>query len=109
MVFIRLRTYGFDIALFFFGFHWVFAGYLFYRSTFFPRILGVALAIGGLGYISNITATAIPAAIATRLFPYIMLPAGVAEMLLTLWLIVVGINVPKWRAQASVAGVSTRA
>lgn len=30
LVFIRLRTYGFDIALLFFGFHCLFAGYLFF-------------------------------------------------------------------------------
>jgi hypothetical protein len=107
-IFIRLRTYGFDIALLFFGFHWIFAGYLFFKSTFFPRLLGLALAIGGLGYIANIMVTAIPAATATHLFPYIMLPAGLAEILLTLWLIVVGVNVPKWREQASAAGLSTR-
>jgi hypothetical protein len=108
LVFIRLRTYGFDIALLFFGFHCLFAGYLFFRSTFFPRVLGLALAIGGLGYIANITATAIPPATAAHLFPYVMLPAGVAEILLTLWLIVVGVNVPKWRAQASIVDIATR-
>jgi hypothetical protein len=106
LIFIRLRTYGFDIALVFFGFHCLFAGYLFFKSTFFPRVLGLALAIGGMGYIANITATAIPSTIATHLFPYVMLPAGVAEILLTLWLIVVGVNVPKWQAQASLAGMS---
>jgi hypothetical protein len=30
-----------------------------------------------------------------------MLPAGVAELLLTLWLIIVGVNVAKWRAAAA--------
>jgi hypothetical protein len=80
----------------------------FFRSTFFPRVLGLALAIGGLGYIANITAIAIPPATAAHLFPYIMLPAGIAEILLTLWLIVVGVNVPKWRAQASMVGIATR-
>jgi Domain of unknown function (DUF4386) len=106
LAFVRLRTYGFDIALLFFGFHWLFAGYLFFKSSFFPRLLGLALAIGGLGYIANITVTAIPATLATHLFPYIMLPAGIAELVLTLWLIVVGVNVPKWRTQASAAGLS---
>jgi hypothetical protein len=47
--FLRLRTFGFDIALVFFGLHWLLAGYLIFKSTFLPRILGVALAIGGNG------------------------------------------------------------
>jgi hypothetical protein len=107
LVFIRMRTYGFDIALLFFGFHWLCAGYLFFKSSFFPRLFGLGLAIGGLGYIANIAVTAIPATLATHLFPYILLPAGIAELVLTLWLIDVGVHVPKWRAQASAAGLST--
>ena len=103
LVFIRLRTFGFDIALVFFGFHCLLVGYLLFRSTFFPRILGIALAIGGMDYLANILATAIPPAIGAHLFPYIMLPAGVAEISLTLWLIIVGVNVQRWEEQASAA------
>jgi hypothetical protein len=100
LAFIRLRTFGFDIALVFFGFHCVLVGYLLFRSTFLPRILGAALAIGGVGYLANILSTAIPPAIGADLFPYIMLPAGIAEMALTLWLIIVGVNESKWTKRA---------
>jgi Domain of unknown function (DUF4386) len=34
IAFIRLRTFGFDIALLFFGFHCMLVGYLIFRSTF---------------------------------------------------------------------------
>lgn len=101
LAFIRFRTFGFDIALVFFGLHCLILGYLLFRSTFFPRILGVALSIGGLGYLANIFATAISPAIAGHIFPYIMLPAGIAEIALTLWLIIRGVNVPRWKEQAS--------
>jgi Domain of unknown function (DUF4386) len=101
LAFIRFRTFGFDIALVFFGLHCLTLGYLLFRSTFFPRILGVALSIGGLGYLANIFATAISPAIAGHIFPYIMLPAGIAEIALTLWLIIRGVNVPRWKEQAS--------
>jgi len=93
-VFIRLRTIGFDIALVFFGFHCVTVGYLFFRSTFFPRILGLLLAIGGLGYMVNFFATVIPPVLGGLLFPYVMLPGGIAEIWLTLWLIIVGVKMP---------------
>jgi hypothetical protein len=33
-----------------------------------------------------------------------MLPAGIAEISLTLWLIIVGVNVQRWKEQASAAG-----
>jgi hypothetical protein len=94
--FIRLRTLGFDIALVFFGIHWILAGYLIFKSTFFPRTLGIALAIGGVGYLFNIAATAIPRAYAIHLFPYLMLPAGLAEISLTLWLIIKGLDTKRW-------------
>jgi len=77
-----------------------------FRSTFFPRILGLLLAIGGLGYLVNILANVITPAIRTHLFLYIMLPAGIAEISLTLWLIIVGVNVQRWKEQASAPGAS---
>ena len=46
--FIRLRTFGFDIALVFSGFQCILIGYLMFRSTFLPRVLGMALALGGI-------------------------------------------------------------
>jgi Domain of unknown function (DUF4386) len=104
--FIRLRTFGFDIALVFFGFHCILIGYLMFRSTFLPRVLGLALALGGVGYVANIFVTTIPPNIQVHLFPYIMLPAGIAEISLTLWLIIVGVNVAKWNEQARADAVN---
>jgi hypothetical protein len=40
-----------------------------------------------------------------RLEPYILVP-GAAELLLALWLVVVGVNVERWKEQANRAGVS---
>ena len=96
LLFSRLRTIGFDVALVFFGFHCLLIGYLLFRSTFFPRILGVLLAIGGVGYLANIFANIISLAFRVHLFPYIMLPGGFAELLLTLWLLARGVNVQRW-------------
>ena len=98
--FLRFRTIGLDIALVFFGFHCMIVGTLIFRSTFLPRILGVLLAIGGVGYVANIFASFPPSAIAMRIFPYVVLPAGAAELLLSLWLIVIGVNAAKWQKQA---------
>jgi hypothetical protein len=102
-LFLKLRTTGLDIAFVFFGFHCVVIGYLLLRSTFLPRILGLLLAIGGLGYLANIFIYVLPPAVSAQLFPYIMLPAGLAEIWLSLWLVVVGVNVSKWKLQAGLA------
>lgn len=106
LMFIRLRTTGFDIALIFFGIHWLIAGYLFYRSSFCPRILGVLLMVGGVGYMANIFADIIPPAIASHLFPYVMMPAGFAEISLPVWLAFAGLNDRRWNEQAGLAAAT---
>jgi hypothetical protein len=103
VTFIRLHTIGFDIALVFFGLHCIVAGYLFFRSSFFPRILGVLLAVGGVGYLVNISANLLPPGFGAYLFPYILAPAGIAEISLALWLLLMGVNVQRWKEQAAAA------
>jgi hypothetical protein len=87
-----------------FGSYNLLIGYLIFRSTFLPRILGVLLAISGLCYqISNFAEFLSPA-FAARLEPYVLV-TGMAELLLALWLVVVGVNVQRWKEQASAAGM----
>lgn len=106
VTFIRLHTIGFDIALVFFGFHCVVVGYLFFRSTFFPRILGALLAIAGFGYLINSFASFVSPAFAAHLFHYTLV-LGVGEILLPPWLLVIGVNAQRWKEQASAAGMRT--
>ena len=96
---LRLFEYGFAICLVFFGFYCLSLGYLIFRSTFFPRIIGVLLAIQGLLYLTNSFANFLAPGIAARVFPYLAASA-VAEISLCLWLIVVGVNVSKWEEQS---------
>lgn len=82
--------------LVFFGLQCLLVGYLVFRSTFLPRVLGVLLALGGLGWL-----TFLSPALADHLFPYNLAPGMIGEGSLTLWLIVKGVNVQKWEEQAS--------
>ena len=75
--------------------------YLF-RSTFFPRIIGALLAIEGLGYVLNSFALFLAPALQARIFPYFMI-TGIAEVAYCLWLLVMGVNVQRWKEQASAA------
>jgi len=84
--------------LIFFGFYCLLIGYLIFRSTFLPGILGVLMAIGGLGWL-----TFLSPALASRLSPYNLAPGILGEGSLTLWLLVVGVNVQRWKEQASAA------
>jgi hypothetical protein len=108
LMFLKLHAQGYTIGMVLFGSYNLLIGYLIFRSTFLPRILGVLLAMSGLCYQIGNFATFLSPAFAAHLFPYILVP-GVAELLLALWLVVMGVNVQRWQEQASAAGASIRA
>jgi len=101
-VFLKLNAYAFDIDLVFFGLWCVLAGYLIFKSTFLPRILGVLLAIDGLGWMAFVVPP-----FALHLFPFIAAASALAEIPLQLWLVVMGVNPQRWKEQASAAEVRT--
>lgn len=73
---------------------WLFPfGYLVYRSGFLPKILGVFLMLGCLGYIMNVFGrTIIPDFPEYAISEYITLPASIGEIGMCLWLLIVGVN-----------------
>src|SRR5271166_6341106 len=85
--------------LVFFGFYCLLIGYLIFRSTFLPRLLGVLMAIGGLGWLTFLSPP-----FANYLSPYNLAPGILGEGVLTLWLLVMGVNVQRWKEQASAPG-----
>jgi hypothetical protein len=99
MALLSLKTHsvGFAIALLFFGACCIVLGYLIFESGFFPRLLGVLMAAAGICYVVNSLAVILSPAISSILFPAILVPAFVGELLLALWLTVKGVNVAKWR------------
>jgi Domain of unknown function (DUF4386) len=104
---LKLRAQADGVSLVLFGTYNILTGYLIVGSTFLPRILGVLLAISGLGYLINTFATFLAPAFAAHLSPWIFIPGG-AELLLAAWLLIVGVNVQRWQEQASAAGASLR-
>ena len=100
LMFLKLYGQLFNVSFVFFGFYCLLIGYLIFRSTFLPRILGVLMAIAGLGWL-----TFLSPALTHALSPYI-LAAGLGEVLLTLWLLVAGVNAERWKEQAGAAGES---
>jgi hypothetical protein len=102
LMFLKLNSYAFNIYLVFFGLWCVLNGYLIFRSTFLPRVLGVLLAISGLGWVTYLYPP-----LAYHLFmPYFAAASALGEIPLELWLIVMGVNAQRWREQASAAGMS---
>lgn len=96
----RFELMPFAISpLVFFGFHCLLIGYLILRSTFLPQILGALMAFGGLGWLTFSSAS-----LAKQLAPYNLAPGMIAEGVLTLWLLVMGVNAERWLEQARGTG-----
>jgi hypothetical protein len=95
-------NFGYAVALVPFGVHCLLIGYLIFNSIFIPRTLGVLMAVAGFGYLTFLW----PPLGSRLFFPYIVIPGVVGEGLLTLWLIVIGVNSQRWRDQASAAHLS---
>src|ERR1700690_1929276 len=66
LMFLKLNQYSYNIDLVFFGLWCILTGYLIFRSTFLPRVLGVLVMISGLGWITYLLPP-----LAHRLFPII--------------------------------------
>jgi len=97
---IRLHSYGFGIALLFFGCVCLVLGYLIFRSSYLPKTVGVLMQIAGWSYLANSFAMILAPSVANRIFPAILIPPFVGEASLCLWLLVKGVNVEKWTARA---------
>jgi Domain of unknown function (DUF4386) len=87
---------GGNIALVFFGVFQLFLGYLIFRSTFLPRILGALIALAGVGWLIFLSPP-----IPNSLLIYLEVLGFVAEAALMLWLLVRGVNVERWQQIAS--------
>jgi hypothetical protein len=92
---LKLNAFAYDIGLVFFGFWYVLIGYLIFRSTFLPRIIGALGVLAGCGYL-----TLLWQPLAHYLYPYNLALAGPGEISLLLWLIVKGVNARKWKETA---------
>lgn len=96
IVFLKLNGQSFNAYLVFFGMWCALVGYLIVRSTFLPRIIGLLMMVAGLGYL-----TLLWPPLATYLYPFNLAVAAPGEISLLLWLLVKGVNVPKWKEEVS--------
>jgi len=89
----------------FFGLHCLLTGYLILRSTFLPRMVGTLMVTSGLGWLTFSSSNLLwSPPLARLLSPYMMALGILGEVVLTVWLLVAGVNVQRWKEQASLAG-----
>jgi hypothetical protein len=87
LLFLELNTLAGNICVVFFGVYCLLIGYLIFRSAFLPRFLGVLMALAGLGWLTFLSPP-----FADRLSPYNLVLGFLAELLLMLWLLVMGVK-----------------
>ena len=75
LMFLKLRVQANDIALALFGLHCLGVGYLIFRSTFMPRIIGVLMLMGGICWLTFLVPS-----IAKGLAPFNMMPGALGEI-----------------------------
>ena len=96
---LRWNPRGVNIAMVFHGLFCILIGYLIFRSTFLPRILGALMAFAGLGWLTYLSNPLV-----SHLAPYNMASGLLGEGSVFLWLLVMGVNDQRWKEQASAAG-----
>lgn len=90
-----MHQYGVNIVQIFWGL-WLFPlGYLIYKSDFLPKLIGITLMIGCFGYVVDSFTFIIDPTIEFKLSIYLF----VGELLITFWLLIMGVNAEKWHAQ----------
>jgi len=92
---IKLHGSGYNISLLFFGLHLIILGYLIYKSAFLPKFLGVLLLIGGLCYIINSFTWFLFPTFVKTIYPAILIPCSIGELIFSLWLLIKGLKTKK--------------
>jgi hypothetical protein len=89
------QHYGTLTAQVFFGLWLVPLGYLAYKSRLFPKWLGVLLIVGGICYLVDLFAAFLAPGFDQMIRAFILIPSAIAEILMVLYLLVVGVMTVK--------------
>ena len=103
LAYLALRSHdiAFNIALIFFGCACLVDGYLIFKSRYFPKVLGILIQIAGLSYLIACFADLFIPTLAELIIPAILIPPFIGEFAMCLWLLIMGVNVPRWRERMS--------
>jgi|SRR5579863_889894 len=92
MLFLNIHRYG--MVIFNIGGLWFIPfGQLVYKSGFIPRIFGVLLIIGGIGYMIESCAFLLFPGYHSIILQYIGVTYGVGELSIMLWLLIKGVRI----------------
>jgi Domain of unknown function (DUF4386) len=98
----KFSAYAGMIFTGYYGIAWLVRAYLMWKSTFLPKFLGALMGVGGLGFLVRNFLMILAPQYAADVFLMLMFPGGLA---MTIWLLIKGVDVPKWNARVSAAKV----
>jgi Domain of unknown function (DUF4386) len=90
---VKLYGLGSGVFMVFYGIATLVRGYLMYRSTYFPRMVGGLLALAGLAFIVKSFTLVLAPAYASD---FLLAPVFIATVILTGWLLIKGVDIAKW-------------
>lgn len=91
---------GYDLGLVFFAFSLFILGYLFFTSSYVPRVLAALIFLSGVVYLSGSLVTLLAPAYSRILEPAYLLPF-IAELAVAFWLLIKGVNVQQCNERTS--------
>ena len=103
LAYLALKSHdvAFNIALIFFGCTCIINGYLIFKSRYLPKLVGILLQIAGGCYLIACFAALFAPAFFNLISPTILLPSFIGETSFCLWLLVKGVDVPRWIERAN--------
>lgn len=93
---LKLSGHAAGLFLIFYGTGWIIRGWLMIASGYFPKLLGVLMIVGGLGFVARTLTIVLAPQYTSPFMLMLLIPGGV---LLGLWLLVRGVDPQKWEAR----------
>jgi Domain of unknown function (DUF4386) len=98
MLFLDLQKYGYFIAQIFFGLWLLPLGYVGFKSSYFPRVLGILVILAGVGHLIQFFQVFLFPGYDVITYPGLAI-ATLGEFVLCFWLLIKGVNVPQMEAR----------
>ena len=92
MLYLDMHKYGYLISGVFFGVNCLVTGYLFFKSCYFPKVLGIMLMIASFGYMTNCFTNFLAPAYTDISDMILLVTAVITELTICIWLLVKGVK-----------------
>lgn len=92
MMYLQMHSYGYLVSGVFFGSSCLVLGYLFYKSAYFPKVLGVMMTLAAVSYLTDCFTNFLAPEYAGISEMLVVSIAVITEFSLCLWLLIKGVK-----------------